>query len=172
MSANRMSPIVMLSSVVLALILVGCGGATPGSETPGPDNEAMQEAETAMEDAAAEAQIQAAQTGEEVAEAAAEVAAPIMGPQIKADGVTFSFKPTRKAKKVFLAGSFNGWDPSNSDFSMMQNPDTGIFSITVPLSPGVYQYKYVVDGQWVKDPFSPKASPDGFGGQNGMFEVP
>lgn len=40
----------------------------------------------------------------------------------------------------------------------------------MPLSPHVYQYKFIVDGKWVVDPSSPLAD-DGFGGKNNTIEV-
>jgi hypothetical protein len=46
-----------------------------------------------------------------------------------------------------------------------------MWSITVKLVPGTYQYKFVADGQWTKDPFAPGSAPDGYGGQNGQFDV-
>ena len=47
-----------------------------------------------------------------------------------------------------------------------------MWSVTIKLSPGTYQYKFVVDGTtWIKDPYAPSEAPDGFGGRNGQFDV-
>jgi len=47
----------------------------------------------------------------------------------------------------------------------------GIWSITVKLAPGTYQYKYVIDSKWTQDPYGPGEAPDGFGGRNSQFDV-
>lgn len=92
------------------------------------------------------------------------------GPNLTPDGVVFNFKPDGGKKKVFLAGNFNDWNPSDPKY-LMTDAGSGAWTITVKLLPGAYQYKYVADGQWIKDPFSPSDAPDGFGGRNGKFEV-
>jgi Glycogen recognition site of AMP-activated protein kinase len=92
------------------------------------------------------------------------------GPNFTPDGVVFNYKPERKGK-VFLAGSFNNWNPSNEQFVLKDDDGDGMWSITVKLVPGSYQYKFVIDGTWYKDPHSPSDAPDGFGGRNGKFDV-
>jgi 1,4-alpha-glucan branching enzyme len=49
-----------------------------------------------------------------------------------------------KAKAVFVAGSFNDWRP---DVTRLHS-ENGLWSGTLPLAPGHYEYKFVVDGQW------------------------
>ena len=93
------------------------------------------------------------------------------GPNVTPDGVVFNFRPDSKPKQVFLAGSFNDWNPSNDKFLMKDDDGDGTYSITVKIAPGTYQYKFVIDGQWTKDPYSPSDAPDGFGGRNGKFDV-
>jgi hypothetical protein len=64
------------------------------------------------------------------------------------------------AQNVALAGSFSGWQP---DVALRPSPD-GIWTVTLPLSPGVHDYAFIVDGQrWVSDPYAPQVD-DGFGG--------
>ncbi|WP_373821001.1 alpha-amylase family glycosyl hydrolase, partial [Jeotgalibaca porci] len=49
-----------------------------------------------------------------------------------------------------VAGSFNGWD--TSPFAM-EKGEEDIWSVTVELTPGVYEYKLVVNGDnWINDP--------------------
>jgi len=39
----------------------------------------------------------------------------------------------------------------------------GIFSVTVSLTPGLYQYKYIVNGNWCHNPLEPSLStPEGY----------
>jgi len=93
------------------------------------------------------------------------------GPNLTPAGVVFNFKPEGKPAKIFLAGTFNNWNPSDASYLMKNDGPNGMWSITVKLAPGTYQYKFVADGQWIKDPSSPGSAPDGFGGQNGQFDV-
>jgi hypothetical protein len=93
------------------------------------------------------------------------------GPTQTPAGIVFNFKPDRKPAKIFLAGNFNNWNPSDPKFLLRYDGPSDIWSITVKLVPGTYQYKFVADGQWTKDPFAPGSAPDGYGGQNGQFDV-
>lgn len=94
------------------------------------------------------------------------------GPNVTPDGVVFNYKAASPAKrKVYLAGNFNSWNPSDDKFLMKDDDGDSTYTILVKLPPGSYQYKYVIDGAWTKDPFAPGSAPDGFGGQNGQFDV-
>ena len=61
--------------------------------------------------------------------------------------VRFAFKPARGGKKVELAGEFNNWMPST-----MRKQKDGRFVSNIKLPPGTYEYKFIVDGQWIVDP--------------------
>lgn len=51
----------------------------------------------------------------------------------------------KKAKAVFLAGTFNDWNPE----TIPLKPSTkGKWSTVVDLEPGHYEFKFIVDGQW------------------------
>ncbi len=81
--------------------------------------------------------------------------------------VTFQYTDPG-ASGVFLAGEFNGWSDS-------ANPLTGkdgVWTLTMDLEPGSYQYKFVADGKWQADPNNPNTTDDGFGGQNSLVTVP
>lgn len=113
-----------------------------------------------------------AQPAPAAAAPAADPSATAPGPQITAKGVRFNYKPSGKPGELFLAGNFNSWNPANKDYLLKDEDGDGIYSITLQLAPGTYQYKFVIDGTWTKDPYSPMAEGDGFGGQNGKFVVP
>ena len=71
------------------------------------------------------------------------------------------------AKVVALAGDFTGWQPA---FTMTRS-EPGVWTVVVPLDPGVHQYSFVVDGErWIPDPAAP-AVKDGFGGMNSRIAV-
>jgi len=47
-----------------------------------------------------------------------------------------------------------------------------VWSITLPLTPGRYEYKFLVDGKkWMHDPENPQKIEDGFGGHSSVIEV-
>jgi len=75
-----------------------------------------------------------------------------------------------KAKQVSLVGDFNDW---SVDQNPLSDPDeNGIWTISIPLDPGRYQYKFLVDGkQWVVEPDAQAYQPDGFGAQNALLVI-
>lgn len=73
------------------------------------------------------------------------------------------------AKTVTLVGDFSDWDASR--LQMEQVSDDGAWSITIPLTPGRYEYQFEVDGkQRVNDPTRPQSSSD-FGSPNSVITV-
>lgn len=72
-----------------------------------------------------------------------------------------------EARAVSLAGDFTDWKPAY----VMQRSEPGVWTVVVPLTPGVHTYSFVVDGErWVADPAAP-AVDDGFGGVNSRLAV-
>lgn len=71
------------------------------------------------------------------------------------------------ASNVALAGSFSDWQPTHG----MQQSVDGVWTILVPLPPGVHDYGFIIDGErWVPDPYAPQVD-DGFGGVNSRLTV-
>ncbi len=70
-------------------------------------------------------------------------------PASKAQRVVFSVR-AEVGSKVFLAGSFNNWDPTAK--AMIDKSNDGLYSVTLTLEPGIHQYKFVIDGTWCADP--------------------
>ena len=92
------------------------------------------------------------------------------GPELVEGGVIFRFHDT-DAKRVFVVGDFNGWS-LRADPMVDKNGD-GEWSLFYPLPPGVYQYKFVIDGtEWIHDPRNPETTSDGFKGLNSVVRVP
>jgi len=54
-----------------------------------------------------------------------------------------------EAQSVFLAGSFNDWNP---DAQLMNRDDEGIWRTSLELPPGRYEFKFIVDGEWCCQP--------------------
>jgi 1,4-alpha-glucan branching enzyme len=67
----------------------------------------------------------------------------------QAQRVTFSVR-AEAGSKVFVAGSFNNWDPTAKE--MADKKGDGVYTVTLSLPPGAHQYKFVVDGTWCADP--------------------
>ncbi len=77
------------------------------------------------------------------------------------------FRLEAAAMTVQLAGSFTDWEPRYE----LRESAPGVWTITVPLSQGVHDYAFVVDGQqWVADPYAPQIG-DGFGGTNSRLAL-
>jgi len=71
------------------------------------------------------------------------------------------------ASAVSLVGDFSNWAPTH----VMTRSGPGVWTIVIPLEPGVHSYSFVVDGEnWVPDPSAP-AIADGFGGMNSRIAV-
>ncbi len=81
--------------------------------------------------------------------------------------VPFTFAPGDSYGKVFLAGTFNGW---NAEATLMTK-EGAEFVIDLLLPVGEYQYKFVADGQWITDENAARFNPDGYGGQNSVVVV-
>jgi len=72
------------------------------------------------------------------------------------------------ATKVYLAGEFNEW---NSTATPMKKQSNGDWVVTMQLRAGTYQYKFVVDGNWVPDPDNTDRISDDRGGFNSVLRV-
>ena len=60
--------------------------------------------------------------------------------------IRFAIDPGNGARSVLLAGDFNQWQPAR-----MRRRKGGGFAAVVPLGPGTYEYKFVVDEHWLLD---------------------
>lgn len=70
---------------------------------------------------------------------------------------------------VYLAGSFNDWDPARKRLEDADN--SGIYRGYVMLAPGEYEYKFVVDGEWRIDEDNPCLAPNDLGTLNSVLKV-
>ncbi|HWE93000.1 MAG TPA: AAA family ATPase [Tepidisphaeraceae bacterium] len=84
------------------------------------------------------------------------------------DEVIFAARFDR-ASKVLIAGDFNGW---SAVASPLQNATgQGPWTIRLPLGPGRYRYRFIVDGRWVTDPHNTYVETNQFGELNNVVEV-
>lgn len=78
------------------------------------------------------------------------------------------------AQAVFLAGTFNDWQP---DATPMAKDESGNWNIELELAPGRYEFKFVVDGEWRCEPGCqastecPKCVPNDVGSMNRFVDV-
>jgi len=90
----------------------------------------------------------------------------IYGVSQEVDGVVFRAR-FDNAQSVMLAGDFNNWSPMSSPLMST----TAGFMTKLPLRPGRYRYRFVVDGRWVNDPHNKYVEANQFGELNNVVEV-
>lgn len=83
-----------------------------------------------------------------------------------------------EAQQVFVAGTFNDWNPTGTPMSKSAD---ATWHITLRLPAGSYEYKFIVDGRWVCEPGvdehdpklagSPDYVPNACGSMNRRLEV-
>jgi 1,4-alpha-glucan branching enzyme len=94
--------------------------------------------------------------GEEVPTTATDTIPPLESAAVRPSeekGVVFTFR-NAGANEVQLAGDFNDWVPDKG-VETRQEAD-GTWEKVVRLGPGIYQYRYFVDGEWQPDPSNPR----------------
>jgi serine protease AprX len=106
-----------------------------------------------------------------VCEAAREIhplGAENFGPPRVEGGRLVFFYHDDAARKVALAGDFNGWEPSH-----MKREEDGLWRVRLDLpAGGRYRYKFVVDGaRWAEDPANGFKEHDGLGGLNSVLNI-
>ena len=75
-----------------------------------------------------------------------------------------------RATTVSLVGDFNDWQAGATP--MTGTVADGLWSVTVPLTPGRYRYAFLVDGAtWVPDPDAPRTIDDDFGRPNSVLTI-
>lgn len=82
--------------------------------------------------------------------------------------VTFQLAANPKSD-VFLVGSFNKWDAARH--RMKDTRGNGKYSITLVLPKGQYEYKFLVNGNWLVDPEGQNWVRNSFGTLNSLLVV-
>ncbi|MDQ3810147.1 MAG: isoamylase early set domain-containing protein [Chloroflexota bacterium] len=74
------------------------------------------------------------------------------------------------AAHVSVVGDFNDWDPRATPLHPVAGG--GVWSVTVPLPPGRYEYAFVVDSTtWLADPSAPPTTADNFGSPSSVITI-
>jgi len=95
---------------------------------------------------------------------------PVTSPICSAE-VQFSLRINdNKTHTVAIAGDFNNWDPQAN--ILEDSEGDGIWTGTLKLEPGRYEYMFVMDGEkWFPDPNALRYVKDGFGNKNAILEI-
>lgn len=75
--------------------------------------------------------------------------------------------PADAGSEVFVAGSFNNWDPTAN--KLRKYKENYITSIVLPV--GRYEYKFIINGIWHVDPNCDEWQPNDMGSINSVITV-
>lgn len=73
-----------------------------------------------------------------------------------------------QASAVAIAGTFNDWRPTATP---MVSLGDGRWFKELVLPPGIYEYRLVVDDEWMPDPRAGETAPHPFGEMNSILKV-
>jgi len=82
------------------------------------------------------------------------------------EGVVFAVEAP-DAQRVQLVGDFNDWGADANEMSQSGN----VWTRVLPLEPGRYRYRFIVDGDWRSDPLNTDVEPSPYGGDNSICVV-
>ena len=83
--------------------------------------------------------------------------------------VVFSLPAETRAERVTLCGEFNDW--SLDSIGLARGADRA-WSVTVPLTPGTYRYKFLLDGEtWENGPDADRLEDNAYGTQDSVIVV-
>jgi chromosome partitioning protein len=164
---SRPAELVQRAKQLAQLTNVQFGRTTLPTPLPTPATEA-QEAAVAV----AEEPVEMPETPEPVAVGAAktteEKIAEFYGVK-QIDGEVVFMAKFDAAQRVAVAGDFNNWSPDTA--AMEPGRRDGEFTVKLPLEPGRYRYRLVVDGKWMTDPNNQYVESNQFGELNNIVEV-
>jgi len=94
--------------------------------------------------------------------------AKVYGVRATAQGLLF-VQPATRGAQLFIAGDFNHWNPTATP--LRHDEHLSVWQTCVPVPPGRYRYRLVVDGQWERDPYNSYVESNPFGELNSVIEV-
>ncbi len=78
-------------------------------------------------------------------------------------------QPQNHAHEIRIAGDFNNWQPTRAP--MRRNEKLDVWELCLPLPPGRYRYRLVVDGRWTSDPHNRNVEINPYGELNSIVEM-
>lgn len=137
--------------IVYALVPAVRNAVRPGGLSPSPERAALPTAESP-----ASAAMGRTSTGDSPSQAAP-------------NAVRYEFRfRAAHAREVCLAGDFNRWRVCDTP---LRRVGEDVWSVSLLLPPGRYEYMFVVDGKWVTDPNAVARADDGFGNENALLVI-
>jgi 1,4-alpha-glucan branching enzyme len=73
-----------------------------------------------------------------------------------------------EASFISLVGDFNHWNPEDD---LLTRGQDGIWRLRKRLFPGLYRYKFIVDGEWVPDTYNSRSGSDSNGTVCSLIEI-
>jgi chromosome partitioning protein len=92
----------------------------------------------------------------------------LFGATETARGVLF-VHPAPPSVDVHIAGDFNNW--SLTATPLRYNESVGVHEACLRLPPGRCEYRLVINGRWMLDPYNRSTSPNPFGGENSVVVI-
>jgi chromosome partitioning protein len=89
------------------------------------------------------------------------------GPRAVAGGVRFSIDALH-AQDVRVTGEFTGWSYEGTP---LERNESGTWSGVLDIGPGVHEYRFILDGVWVKDPNNPESITNEYGQENSVVVI-
>jgi chromosome partitioning protein len=89
------------------------------------------------------------------------------GPMSSDSGVQFEVD-FPQAREVAVTGDFTAWSVEGE--ALVRQPD-GSWRVELPIEPGVFEYKFIVDGVWKVDPTNPEKVRNSYGQLNSVVMV-
>jgi chromosome partitioning protein len=90
------------------------------------------------------------------------------GPRRVQEGVLFSLDAP-DAIEVRVTGEFTNW--SRQGESLTRDPVDGLWKVVLDVTPGEYEYRFIVDGVWIRDPNNKDYIRNEFGQENSLLVV-
>lgn len=90
------------------------------------------------------------------------------GPQKISEGVLFSIDMPH-AQTVAVTGEFTNW--SKEGVPLRKDPGDSLWKTVLDIRPGEYEYRFIVDGVWMRDPNNRDFIRNEFGQENSLLIV-
>ena len=90
------------------------------------------------------------------------------GPQRVSEGVLFTLDE-QQATSVAVTGEFTNW--SREGIPMETDLKDNLWKVVLDIKPGEYEYRFIVDGVWIRDPNNVDYTRNEFGQENSLLIV-
>jgi 1,4-alpha-glucan branching enzyme len=88
------------------------------------------------------------------------------GPHRISDGILFALEAPH-AESVAVTGEFINW--SRDGVAMKKDAADGLWKAVLNIDSGEYEYRFIVDGRWIRDPNNKDYIRNEFGQENSLL---